>query len=40
MEFPPELVKWAKLIGSEGFEYSEAVKTLHCALKNGFVVEA
>ena len=33
-------MKWAKLIGGEGFECSEAVKVLCCALENGFVVEA
>ena len=36
---PPELVKWAKLIGSEGFESSKSVKLLCCALENGFVIE-
>ena len=37
MKFPHELVKWVKLIGGEGFECSEVVKALHCALENGFV---
>ena len=40
MEFPHELVKWAKLIDGEGFEYSKVVKVLHCAMENGFAVEA
>ena len=40
MEFPHKLAKWEKLIGGEGFECSEAVKELHCALENGFTVEA
>ena len=37
MEFPHELVKWAKLIGGEGFECSKAVKALHCALRTGLL---
>ena len=39
MNIPTKLVKWAKLTGSEGFEYSKAIKVLQGALENGFVVE-
>ena len=39
MELHFELVKWGKLIGSEGFECIKAVKLLYCALEDRFVIE-